>query len=298
MQLLFRLIVFNLLILICSGLIFMCSGETTFNYNLDTPDVQNVLPDILNEVSGLTDIDSSHVACVQDELGTIFIYNFISGKIVSQHLFDTYGDFEGLTYTGEAIFILRSDGRLTEWNDFKSDLANIKHYKLPLLTANNEGLCYDKKHNRILIAAKSTPLDHDKKSERFIYSFDISKKTLLEKPLYSLNTGQLAIKAQKFNIPTYSTTKKGKKKPFNFRPSSLAVHPLSDDIYIISATDKLLLVINRKGEVIQMKELESERFTKAEGITFLHDGTMIITNEAAGKVPTLLVYKTKKMNND
>ena len=293
MQLLFKTIGF---IIGLNLLVSVCSGETIFNYNLNRLDVHNNLPDCLNEVSGLTNIDSSHVACVQDEHGTVFIYNFIKGKIISQHSFNDTGDFEGIAYTGDSIYILRSDGRLTEWSNFKSGLINVKHYKLRLFTANNEGLCHDKKYNRLLIAAKSKPLDHDEKYERYIYSFDLFQKHLFEKPLYSINIKRLAKKAQEFNIPAYSTTKKGEKKPLNFRPSGLAIHPLSDNIYIISATDRLLIVINRKGEVIHMKQLDSELFTKAEGITFLRDGTMVIANEAAGKVPTLLVYKMQKTN--
>ncbi len=266
-------------------------GQWFFNYNLNQPAAQLELPAILNEVSGLTDLDSSHVACVQDEIGTVFIFNFRSGEIVSQHVFDSTGDFEGLAYTGKSLYILRSDGRLSEWSNFKSNSTAVRHYKLPLLTANNEGLCYDAKYNRILIAAKSKPLDHDEKAERFIYAFDISKKKLIEKPLYSLNTDRLSAKAQQYNIHYRETNAKGELKPFNFRPSSLAVHPLTNDIYIISAADQLLIVMNRAGDIAHMEQLSTERFAKAEGITFLPDGTMIITNEAAGKVPTLLVYK-------
>lgn len=266
-------------------------GQPAFKYNLEQPAVQYQLPAILNEVSGLTDIDSSHVACVQDEIGTVFIFNFKSGEIASQYVFDSTGDFEGLTYAGKTLYVLRSDGRLSEWKNFDSGSAAIKHYKLPLFTSNNEGLCYDARYNRLLIAAKSKPLDHDEKAERFIYAFDISKKKLLEKPLYSLNTDRLSAKAQQYNIHYSETDAQGELKPFNFRPASLSVHPLTDDIYIISAADKMLIVINRKGEILHMEQLNAERFAKAEGITFLPDGTMIITNEAAGKTPTLLVYK-------
>ena len=269
-------------------------AQSKFKYNLDKPFIQHQLPEILNEISGLTDIDSSQVACVQDELGIVFIYNFRSGEIVSQHRFDSIGDFEGLTYAKNSLYILRSDGRLTEWNNFPSNKNSFKHYKLSLVTSNNEGLCFDPKHNRILIAAKSKPLNHDEKSERFIYAYDLATKKLQEKPLYSLNVEYLEERAKSFHIQQTDTNAKGAIKPFNFRPASLAVHTKTDDIYIISAADKLLLVMNRKGEVISMKSLNTEMFAKAEGITFLHDGTMIITNEAAGKTPNLLVFEMKE----
>lgn len=269
---------------------FSSFGQWTFSYNLDEPGVKHQLPNILNEISGLTDIDSTHVACVQDELGTVFIYNFNSGDIVSQHQFDSVGDFEGLTYTLKALYILRSDGRLTEWNSFPAKNSSVKQYKLSLATSNNEGLCFDSKNNRLLIAAKSKPINHDDKSERFIYAFNLKTKMLDEKPVYSLNVDSLSIRALQFGIEQTDTTAKGERKPFNFRPASLAVHPLTDDIYVISAEDRIILVMNRKGEVIFMKQLDAGMYAKAEGITFLKDGTMIITNEAAGKTPNLYVF--------
>ncbi len=280
----------HFLLLLFTSTTLSSFGQWTFGYNLEEPGIRHQLPNILNEISGLTDIDSTHVACVQDEIGTVFIYNFKTGDIVSQHRFDSIGDFEGLTYTSKALYILRSDGRLTEWNNFPVQNASIKQYKLSLATSNNEGLCFDSKNSRLLIAAKSKPINHDEKSERFIYAFNLKTKKLDEKPVYSLNVDSLSIRALQFGIEQLVTTAKGERKPFNFRPASLAVHPITDDIYVISAADRILLVMNRKGEVIFMKQLDAELYAKAEGITFLKDGTMIITNEAAGKTPNLYVF--------
>ncbi|MCC7223018.1 MAG: SdiA-regulated domain-containing protein [Chitinophagales bacterium] len=269
-------------------------AQSKFNYSLNEPTIRQQLPEILNEVSGLTDVDLSKVACVQDELGIVFIYDFRSGEIVSQHRFDSIGDFEGLTYAKNSLYILRSDGRLTEWRNFPSSNDSLSHHSLTLATANNEGLCFDPQNNRILIAAKSKPLNPDQKTERFIYAYDLTTNKLEEEPIYSLDVKYLEEKARSFNIVPTDTNAKGKIKPFNFRPASLSVHPITNDIYIISAADRILLAMNRKGEVIYMESLDREMYAKAEGITFLKDGTMIITNEAGGKAPTLLVFEMKR----
>jgi len=269
-------------------------AEYKFKYNLNKPDIKQQLPPVLNEVSGLTDIDSKHVALVQDELGIVFIYDFINGKIVSQYEFEESGDFEGLTYTGESLYILRSDGRLSECKNFLNDDAKFIHHQLNLKTANNEGLCYDQKNNRILIAAKSKPINHNEKEKRYIYSYNIKTEELLEKPVYSINTNEIQKFASKYDIIQTQTTSKGKIKPFNFRPASLAIHPITDEIYIISAADKLILIMNRKGEMVHIERLNDELFLKAEGITFIPDGTIIITNEAVTKFPTLLVFNMNK----
>ncbi len=268
-----------------------CAAQSNFKYNLTKPVISYQLPPILNEVSGLTDLSPTQVACVQDEIGTAFIYDFKNGKIVSEHHFDSIGDFEGLTSAGSTLYILRSDGRLTEWNNFPRDQKSIIHHNLPVTTANNEGLCHDPKHNRLLIAAKSKPRNHDRKSERFIYSFDLASRKLADKPAYILNVDDISSRAADFNIEQNILNKKGEKKAFNFRPSSVAIHPLSDDIYVLSAEENLLLVMDRNGKIKHMEPLSRAMFPKAEGITFLADGTMIITNETGGKSATLLVFQ-------
>jgi uncharacterized protein YjiK len=252
-------------------------------YDLQKPDFTYLLPLELSEVSGLTDIDSSRVACVADELGIIYTYNFRVGKVESTCSFDTIGDFEGLTYTGKYLFALRSDGRLTNLRGFPSKKIKPKHYNLKLLTIDNEGLCHDAANDQILIAAKSKPADRERKDERFIYAWNISDEALAGDPLYRVNTENLAIRAAEAGIVQTDTTIKGKTKPFNFRPSSLAVHPITDEIYILSAEDFLLVVMNRSEEIVNVTKLDEELFPKAEGITFLRNGTMIITSEAIDK---------------
>jgi len=266
-------------------------------YDLTKPTATYTLPEILNEVSGLTFIDSAHIACIQDELGSAFIYNLKNNSIISEHKFDQDGDFEGVTFTQKSLYILRSDGRLTEWGNFNIQTGGkeIQHISPSIETANNEGLCFDSLQNRLLIAGKSKPANN--KSERFIYEYNLAKKEFKSDPAYRININELEKVAQRFNIEQKEYTAKGKLKPFNFRPSDLAVHPVTSDIYILSAADKLLIVIDRNGNIKYISQLNSDLFPKAEGIAFLPNGTMLISNEASGKVPTLLTFKFSQIKN-
>lgn len=270
-------------------------AQKSLPYTLNQPDVVYELPPILNEVSGLTNLDSAHVACVQDELGIVFIYNFLTDSIVGEYRFDSIGDFEGLTHTEESLYVLRSDGLLLELEGFDfihGSKAKHLHY-LQLLTSNNEGLCYDSEHGRLLIAAKNKPYNPEDKNERYIYSFDLKSRSLSEEPYFVFYLDSLEKRLPDFGIIQQEISPKGKPKPFNFRPASLSVHPSSDLIYVLSASDRLMVIINRSGEVVHMEKLDEGLYPKAEGITFLEDGTMIITNEYAGGKPTLLVFKQK-----
>lgn len=61
------------------------------------------------------------------------------------------------------------------------------------------------------------------------------------------------------------TNKKGKKADFSFYPSGIAVHPVRQDVFIISAKSPLIIIINKEGDVIQMESLDSRLNTQPEG---------------------------------
>jgi uncharacterized protein YjiK len=165
------------------------------------------------------------------------------------------------------------------------------HYNLALITDDNEGLCFDSKNNRLLIAGKSKPNAPHDKTNRIIYAFDLLTKTLGSKPAYIIDTNLVETNAKRFNLDPREKTAKGKVKPYNFRPSSIDIHPKTGQIFILSSADKMLIVINPAGNVLHMQSLNTGRFPQPEGIAFVNNGTMLITNEAAGKVPTLKVFK-------
>ncbi|MCR6639633.1 MAG: SdiA-regulated domain-containing protein [Sporocytophaga sp.] len=271
------------------------SNESTSGnlpYDLNKPSMTYTLPEILNEVSGVTFIDSDRLACVQDEIGTAFIYNINNKAIEHEHKFDQDGDFEGVTYTNKSLYVLRSDGRLTEWDNFNVHTGGkkIQHITPLLQTSNNEGLCYDSLQNRLLIAGKSKPADN--KSERYIYEYDLIKKEFVSEPAYRINLNEIEKFALKFNIEQPKEyTAKGKLKPFNFRPSDLAVHPLTKEIYVLSAADNLLIVIDRTGNIKYISKLNPDLFPKAEGIAFSPNGTMLISNEGKEKMATILIFQ-------
>ncbi|MCE9539851.1 MAG: hypothetical protein K8R85_11630, partial [Bacteroidetes bacterium] len=101
--------------------------------------------------------------------------------------------------------------------------------------------------------------------------------------------------AMKIPVPMRTIKKTGKEiSDFNFRPSAISVHPFSHLIYILSSSDKLLLVMNEKGNIIHLFALDPVLFNKAEGITFLPNGDMLISNEAQKGKPTLLKFEYVK----
>lgn len=259
-------------------------------YDLNNPEATVKLPTILDEVSGLSDVDMNHIACVQDEKGRIYIVSIQNGSIIDEIDFTSEGDFEGLTYLDSMFYVLRSDGTLYVISGALSGGTQTEIFNLELKSKDNEGFAFDPIDNQFLIAAKSKNIGEKENRMRAVYALNRSTYQLESKAALLIDTDQLGEYAEKNGIQQQNYTIKGKEKAFSFRPSSIAVHPKSGDYYIISAEDFLLVVMNRKEEILMMEVLDSQIFPKAEGITFLPDGTMIITNESAGSGATLLRF--------
>ncbi|MBP6311665.1 MAG: hypothetical protein WAR83_05750 [Flavobacteriales bacterium] len=275
------------------------SAQTTSGYDLEQPTSTDILPDTLHEVSGLTDIDSRTVACVQDENGVIFFYDLEKREIVRQFQFHLDGDYEGITRIGNVIYILRSDGIVYGVENYE-DLNFILHtYTTGIPAANNEGLCHDPVNNRLLIACKSKlGKGPEFKDKRAIYAFDLKTKKLSDDPVFEFDVQTMRefAKGQKIDLPTRKKGKDGgiEEPILKFRASAIGVHPIRKQLYILSAADHLFFIFDLEGKLLDLEPLDPHVFNKAEGITFMENGDMLITNEGQDAKPTLLRFTYNK----
>ncbi|MBP6456266.1 MAG: hypothetical protein KA275_05995 [Chitinophagaceae bacterium] len=273
------------------------NNEKIIGYNLSKPDLSLIMPDTLREVSGIAIIDSSTFVCIQDENGILFIYDFEDNKIKNQFTFHIDGDYEGITKVDNSIFILRSDGMLFEIANYLNPDTKISSYRTGIPANNNEGLCYDKDHNRLLIACKGKiGKGPEFKDRRVIYGFDLVDKILTKEPVYDFdiqNVKDFAIK-NKLDLPSKTRKKKGQEisEPFiKFRTSAICVHPKTKQLFLLSASDYLLFIFDANGTIKHLEQLNPNIFNKAEGISFFDNGDMLITNEGQDNRPTVLRFK-------
>ncbi|MBV6462052.1 MAG: hypothetical protein HJHJAOHD_02194 [Flavobacteriales bacterium] len=292
-------------LLILATNLFSCGATFTNNekitgYNLTTPDKSSILPDTLREVSGLTNIDSTTFACIQDENGILFIYDARKNELKRQYTFNINGDYEGITRVSETIYVLRSDGTLFEIVNYTSDNFKLNSYDTGIPANNNEGLCYDPDNKRLLIACKGKiGKGPEYKDKRVIYGFDLQTKKLTAEPVFDFDLQKIKAYAteKNLNLPTKTRKKKGQpiNEPFiKFRTSAIGIHPLTKKLYLLSASDYLLFIFDMNGDIEHIEQLNPTIFNKAEGITFYDNGDMLITNEGQDNKPTVLHFKYRK----
>lgn len=256
-------------------------SQGQFRYNLLKPDKIILLKKELKEVSGLSYLKTGKLACVQDEKGKIYIVNPQDGKITQSYNFAKDGDFEGIEIIHNTAYVLRSDGKIYEINNFQKSNASKEEYKTFLEQENDtEGLAYDANTQALWIACKADAFKKDSpKYIKAIYSFDLLTKKLDKQPLFVLNLRQLGSGA---NAVT------------QFEPSALAVHPQTGNVYILASAGKRLLVLNRSGSVIENWALNKKIFAQPEGICFDSQANLYIANEGQSSEANILVFNIKK----
>jgi hypothetical protein len=77
----------------------------------------------------------------------------------------------------------------------------------------------------------------------------------------------------------------------NFMPSCIAVHPKTDEVYVVSSIDHSLAVYEKSGKLINFVRLNKTLFIKPERILFLQNGDLVITNEGQQGKTSLLRFK-------
>ncbi|MGV3609710.1 MAG: SdiA-regulated domain-containing protein [Fluviicola sp.] len=268
-------------------------------YNLKQEDQNIVLPAELREISGLTIIDSKTLACVQDEEGTVFIYDLKSLKVKHQIHFAGPGDYEGIAIVEKDAFVLRSDAVLFHIQNYQSEKWHVDSIVTGIPNKDNEGLCFDPKNDRLLIGSKSKIAKGAAfKNLRTVYAFDLLHFKLQKEPLYTYDITTIKDFATKNGIEL--PTKPSKKNPneeepaLKFQLSAIYIHPENNQLYVLSASDYYLFVFNEDGEIIHLEVLDPQKFNKAEGIAIMENGDLYISNEGQSGSPKILRFSEKK----
>ena len=276
----------NRLLLGVTWLLAACGGSSTKNekpkaetisapfklrYHLTAPDENYTMPIELKEISGLTYYKNDQLLCVQDEEAVVYVFDTKKKEVVKDFGFGGYGDFEGIEYVNDDVYVLESNGNLFR---FKPESTQIGRTKTDLSKKTEvEGLGYNPKTKRLLIAVK----DGKGSSDKAVYSFDLLNKAVFKD--MSLNDEQL----EGAGID-----------PKTWKPSGIAVHPITGEWYMLTSVGKRLLITNYEGKIVYSEPLDPKQFRQPEGICFAPNGDLFIASEGDGKKGYILKFEYKK----
>ncbi len=201
----------------------------------------------------------------------MYVYDTQKKNVVKDFGFGGYGDFEGIEYINDEVYVLESNGSLFR---FAPESAQIGRTKTDLPAKTEvEGLGYNPKTKRLLIAVKNGKGSSDKA----VYSFDLLNRTVYKD--MSLNDAQL--KAAGIDPKTY-------------KPSGIAVHPITGEWYMLTSAGKRLLITSRQAKIIYSEPLDPTLFRQPEGICFAPNGDLFIASEGDGKKGYILKFSYQR----
>lgn len=241
-------------------------------YDLTSPSQTiSLATDDLKEISALSPTnDPDLFLAVADERGEIFFVNVKqNGAVTNRVFFKEKGDFEGVEMVGDYIYCLKSNGVIFEISDWKNGQPKVKEYPTPLKKENDlEGLGYDPVRKSLLLACKENP---ESDVARRIFAFDLTTHKLSAEPVYTINPGDVNA------LVPYNDEEK---KQNSFSSSGVAVHPLTNDIYVVSTSLKRLAVLDHQtGKIRFAARLEKIFLPQPEGISFDPEGNLYISSE-------------------
>lgn len=238
-------------------------------YDFNKPDRFN-MPSSLLEISGIAFYknNSDTVYSIQDEDGKLFRQKWDLKK--QKHMkFASKGDFEDLAIFNERVFVLKSNGSLYTFpfsEAVKSESKNVKETKHLIPKAEYESLYADPAGNNLYVLCKSCPVDKKKKQVTgyvLNYKADIDSIVLTDSFKLDLN-----------RIKTVNPKVKA-----SLSPSAMTKNPKTNEWYILSSANKLLVIADDKWTIKAVHKLNSSTFNQPEGIAFDKDMNLFISNE-------------------
>jgi uncharacterized protein YjiK len=254
-------------------------------YDLKHPKQRWDLPADLEEISGLSCYGTTKLGCIQDEKGILFQFDIMKGEVVRKDKFGDKGDYEGVEIIDNTAYVLKSDGNIYVFQIEENGIGEVKKIKTELSKRNNtEGFGYSQSSNELLIACKEHAEIKGKASEKHkaVYAVSLPEYTFNETPRFLISRKQYIEKLDKKGL--------SKKKHTPFKPSGIAVHPETGNIFVIGAVGNCLVILSPKGKIEDLIPLDPQLFLQPEGICFNSVGDLYISSEGRGGYGYILKF--------
>jgi len=228
------------------------------------------MPSSLLEISGIAfnKGKSDTVYSIQDEDGKVFKQQW-DVKKQKNVKFASKGDFEDLAIIEERIIALKSSGSfyifpLIETN--KKETENVKEFKHLIPKAEYESIYADQLTKDIYVLCKACPQDKkNKQVTGYQLKYDSGNETL-----DSTSTFTIDLKA----LPLLNANLKA-----SLNPSAMAKNTVTNEWFILSTANKLLVVTDLAWKIKAVHKLNSTYFNQPEGLAFDNQNNLFISNE-------------------
>lgn len=285
--------------LMISGLVASaCGGGTDVTpwpagdarYDFDRPDAAFELDAALDEISGLAVLGDGTLAAVQDEDGTLYVLDPSTGRIIDERPFGPPGDYEAVALGAGRLFILEAGGRLYRFDAWTADTLAGTEFDLDLpARCDAEGLRADPEGDRLLVSCKERSGPH-LDQEKAIFAFDTGGSLLSERPAYALDPRAFTVSVDDHPVNEAVRSILSERVDLSgLKPSELALHPLTGEIFVLTSVRQAVLSMTRDGTITGVWKLDDGLLEQPEAMDFLPNGDLYVASEASEGRPGVLL---------
>ena len=259
------------------------------------PSWEEKLPKKLDEISGLAFTGDGRLFAHGDQDATIWQLDPRSGKVLKTFEVAATGrdpdlgkkkaksgpltgDFEDIQIVGDRFFLISSNGVLVEFRE-GADGASVPY------TAHDtglgkeceiEGLAWQASARSLLILCK-VPHQDRYRDQIVIFAWLLGREA--------------ADTAPRLRVEYSSLTGTGEK---SFHGSAMALAPDQRSLVLIAGPQRSFAELALDGQVLSSGGLDGKAHRQPEGIAFAPDGTLLVSDEGAGKRATLSGYAPRR----
>lgn len=224
------------------------------------------LPDGLAEISGIVYYPKdTSVFAIEDERGVLYKIFLNGNKEIKKWYFDKRNDFEDLVLLDSVFYVLISNGDIESLRFGTGDTVITEKSIFPETGKKKnefESLYYDDSLQQLVLLCKDCVDDSKKKISAWGYN---------------MHTGFYTPSV--LTIDMQPVTRQLPEQKIQVKPSAAAINPVTNELYILSSINQLLIVTDRNGKFKEVFKLDKAIYKQAEGIAFTPAGDMIISNE-------------------
>jgi hypothetical protein len=270
--------------LLLSWLIFFtaCKSQTEYKspkgYDLNHP-VKVSLEEQLNEISGINYYPKdTGIFAISDATGSLYKIFPDKNAMVQKWKFGHNEDYEDLQLHDSIFYILSSSGNIVTIKFISSDSLQTSEYNFPEKKVEFETLYFDSSINKLILVCKDCK--EDSKKDVSTYAFDPGNFTYSKGP-YTIDADKIADKM--------------KEKKIKFKPSAAAINPLTHELFVLASVNKVLAVMDQRGNIKDVYKLDPSLYKQPEGIAFTPKGDLLISNESDKQgTADILIMKHKQ----
>lgn len=240
---------------------------------IDRPVARWILPNALDEVSGLALDSAGRLFTHDDERGRVWEIDYRSGALLKEFRVERE-DFEGLTIVGGTFYLVTSNGKIYQFRegDAGARVETTVHDLQLGKECEFEGIVFEPRDSTFLLPCKN--IGGQREDQLMIYRWRIGTEGDSAAAPMTVAVGPVM---QEHGWEA-------------FEPTDITLDPATGNYLILLGRQQGLVEVSREGRVVNSSPLPGN-FTQAEGIAVTRTGLMIVASESGGSRAVIAAFR-------